>query len=1219
MARQHKALSGGVIVLCTIFLFASAVHSQNIVIRKKTFVLSGAVGLPGVTMQGLPGALMTDENGVYSAEVEYGWSGTVTPVKLGYVFEPKQKVYQRVKASMTEESYAATLLTFTISGSTGQPGVTLKGLPNDPVSDQAGRYTVKLEYGWTGTVIPEKVGYRFDPSSKMYTQVIKNYTNDNYKAHELTFTLSGSVGADGVVMKGLPGNVVTAGGGNYRAELPYGWTGTITPMKEGHEFLPPSREYPAVMSPQTNQDYTTRVFTFQISGTTNMAGVTLKGLPDDPMTDTNGFYTATVPYGWSGKVIPERAGYTFAPTSKSYSKVVTNYESQDYNPTIIQVTISGNAGGGGITLEGLPGKVVSDASGFYTAKVEFGWVGTVTAMKDGWYFEPSNKIYSSVTIDQANQNFRGQRITFKITGNVGLPGVVLEGLPARPTSGADGSYSAVVDYKWTGKVTPRKSGFTFEPAVREYSELLSPQPAQDFTARILQHVISGRIVGESGPVADVFVLADNNAGSATTDTNGAFQLTVDHGWRGKLTPQKDGFTFTPASKSFEPVAQTVSNAGFTARVKMLSITDAVLFGIEPIQGVTVTADPGGYKAVTDAKGKYTLRVPYGWSGGLQFEKEEFDIEASITYDNVTDDIDNTAPAAPVYTPPAAVTPPSTLPTQPVAPPTTPVDPQRDQLIIRLEQIQRELEAIKNPNAATLRPDQRLTAQPPTPAVPDLPPVNAYASNLVDVLTQIMQKTGVKIAVDKTVKSVPVAVDFDWTGVPVPLALQRILGPTGYTFKAMGDAYLVYRPITNTFIGDDLRQALQDVAMEAGVTIVSDPNVAGEVYAELQDVPLETALRTMLAGSPFVVKVTPDYYLVADRSVDSDAFPEISETRNVWLNYTTPQRVLQLLSPAFAPYAKADDDPNGHVISVTASPALASRIIEDIKRLDPRPKHVLLDARIVVMERTDLLDVGVEWGWPTIAAGAFGTSFDTGGGGSWPWGVQIGYTSDQTFTNSLLMALNLLQENKQAEIVSNPQILAQDGKMSEIRVMTEEYYMLSAETDNIFAYTTTEMVTIESGTKLAITPRIGDNNDITLEIAAEVSDSIPSAAETRLPVVTRRTARNVVTVQNGGTVALAGLTENRSKKVDTKVPGLSGLPLIGGLFKNTNDTGKTREIAVFVTAHLVPETSQPLPPQPRSGQLFPSQPAPQGGMAMQQPAAGATYRQRLEQSLASQPR
>jgi type II secretory pathway component GspD/PulD (secretin) len=69
------------------------------------------------------------------------------------------------------------------------------------------------------------------------------------------------------------------------------------------------------------------------------------------------------------------------------------------------------------------------------------------------------------------------------------------------------------------------------------------------------------------------------------------------------------------------------------------------------------------------------------------------------------------------------------------------------------------------------------------------------------------------------------------------------------------------------------------------------------------------------------------------------------------------------------------------------------------------------------------------------------------------------------------------------------------------------------------------------------------------------------------------AENVVTVQDGGTAALAGLTENRSKVKESRVPGFSNLPLIGGLFRHTSDDKATREIAVFVTAHLVPETSR----------------------------------------------
>jgi general secretion pathway protein D len=195
------------------------------------------------------------------------------------------------------------------------------------------------------------------------------------------------------------------------------------------------------------------------------------------------------------------------------------------------------------------------------------------------------------------------------------------------------------------------------------------------------------------------------------------------------------------------------------------------------------------------------------------------------------------------------------------------------------------------------------------------------------------------------------------------------------------------------------------------------------------------------------------------------------------------------------------------------------------------------------------------------------------GGKTPWGLQIGYTPDEDFTNSLNIALNLLTQNEEATIVANPQVLAQDGKMAEITVMTEEYYMMTADIAGAYGYARSELEKVESGTKLTITPHLGDNNDITLELAIEVSNSIPRASESGLPRVTRRTATNTVRVKDGGTVALAGLTENRTLTDKQRVPGLSKLPLIGGLFKNTKDVNASREIAVFVTAHIIPEPGQ----------------------------------------------
>jgi len=230
----------------------------------------------------------------------------------------------------------------------------------------------------------------------------------------------------------------------------------------------------------------------------------------------------------------------------------------------------------------------------------------------------------------------------------------------------------------------------------------------------------------------------------------------------------------------------------------------------------------------------------------------------------------------------------------------------------------------------------------------------------------------------------------------------------------------------------------------------------------------------------------------------------------------------------------------------------------------------------VMERGDLLNLGVEWGWPTIRAGMFrdgaGTE-STAPLSGWPWGVQIGYTPTRTFTDSLMMALNLLQENSQADIIANPKVIAQDGRQAQMRVIQEEWFMMTSPSLNDSFYSRAELQKIESGTVLTITPRIGDNNDIMLEMAVEVSDSIPKGRGSDLPIVTRRTASNAVTIKDGGTVAVGGLTENRSKSSEKRVPVLSNIPLLGELFKNRNNDKASREVAVFVTAHLVPEGAQ----------------------------------------------
>ena len=148
--------------------------------------------------------------------------------------------------------------------------------------------------------------------------------------------------------------------------------------------------------------------------------------------------------------------------------------------------------------------------------------------------------------------------------------------------------------------------------------------------------------------------------------------------------------------------------------------------------------------------------------------------------------------------------------------------------------------------------------------------------LHDILTELAKKTDVKIEWDATVKNDPVSVGLSGVeGMHVAQAVQTIVQsaqpPYMYKLSPDGKTYVVFRPISNSFPGTRLDSALQDVATAAGVPIVIDPNVAGDVFVSFENVSLDEALELMLAGKPYVFKKTPRYYLVAGRSLTSQAF------------------------------------------------------------------------------------------------------------------------------------------------------------------------------------------------------------------------------------------------------------------------------------------------------------------------------------------------------------
>jgi len=235
------------------------------------------------------------------------------------------------------------------------------------------------------------------------------------------------------------------------------------------------------------------------SSSNGISGVTLNfsNGGGSTTTNSNGFYRNAVSYGWSGTVTPNKTGYTFDPSSSSYNSVTSDDSNENYTGTSIQPVISGyvrTSNGNGIsgvtlTFSNGGGSTSTNSDGFYSNAVSYGWSGKVTPSKSGYTFNPSNRSYNNVTNDDSNENYTGTAISPIISGYVrnsngsGINGVGLDfsNGGGNTTTNSNGYYSHAVNYNWSGKVTPSKSGYTFNPPNRSYNSVTNDDPNENYT------------------------------------------------------------------------------------------------------------------------------------------------------------------------------------------------------------------------------------------------------------------------------------------------------------------------------------------------------------------------------------------------------------------------------------------------------------------------------------------------------------------------------------------------------------------------------------------------------------------------------------------------------------------------------------------------------------------------------------------------------------------
>jgi type II secretory pathway component GspD/PulD (secretin) len=248
----------------------------------------------------------------------------------------------------------------------------------------------------------------------------------------------------------------------------------------------------------------------------------------------------------------------------------------------------------------------------------------------------------------------------------------------------------------------------------------------------------------------------------------------------------------------------------------------------------------------------------------------------------------------------------------------------------------------------------------------------------------------------------------------------------------------------------------------------------------------------------------------------------------------------------------------------------------VAMFDRRSKQVFIESKIVQVRLNDDYRLGINWNHmfngldprfslKTVAAP---TAIATlGASAKTP-------TGSMTFNTiaaggDLSMVLDALKGVGETKILSNPHVAVIDGEEASIKVVTDQPYaeaQLESGTTNVVGES---IQFIEVGVTLGVTPRINDQDLISMDIKPEVSSVVGSYQAFRsVPIVRKSLAETSVMIKNNETIIIAGMIDNQKEEVESRIPLLGRIPLIGLLFKSYREETQSNELIVFLTPRII---------------------------------------------------
>ncbi|TRZ92649.1 MAG: type II secretion system protein GspD, partial [Rhodocyclaceae bacterium] len=284
----------------------------------------------------------------------------------------------------------------------------------------------------------------------------------------------------------------------------------------------------------------------------------------------------------------------------------------------------------------------------------------------------------------------------------------------------------------------------------------------------------------------------------------------------------------------------------------------------------------------------------------------------------------------------------------------------------------------------------------------------------------------------------------------------------------------------------------------------------------------------------------------------------------------------------------DDNTNSLVIRSSQQDYQQIRMI--LARIDTVPKQVLIQVMVAEVGLSENLQFGVEW-WlrnlrfrggnsdsraeaslTTGLVAPTGNPLTSGTGGA-----GLNYLIFNS-AGDITGLFNLLASNTDVNILSAPHILASDGKTAKIEVGSEEPVVTQTTSTPLSTTGVTTSNSVQyrpTGILMEVKPSITASGRVSLSLVQEVSARgvDVTVGGTSYPSFSKRKVSTDVTIEEGKSLIVAGLIQDRGDFNNQGLPGLKDIPVLGGLFGNQKRSSSKTELLIAITPFIVRSTEE----------------------------------------------